>query len=304
MFRIFMAVWPSKMFRNIFIGLWLSILVITGIGVLYQSRQPDPPPVIDNDEVRVVKWDPIRKTLAKSDRPRLILSIRSQYREWLDAGMTPVTGPQLTSGPSFARTIIPETVVDIIIKKTADNASLSALQQFNGAKNQWEWKDPLDPSKIDPKHFTFSNLAGDAFELDLRVPAGESTPLYERGMNRVLVYITDQNVRVADEAGNVTTVQHKAGDVEWAGPARQRLTNLGKDFNVVSVEFMGDSADHTKSTPSNPARQSPPPSQSPAAVSAPSAPTESEAQSEPGKQRHKRGHGRARGHGGARTDHS
>jgi hypothetical protein len=220
---------------------------------------PEPPPLIENDEVHVVKWDPIGRDLTIVNRPRLVLSIRTQYKEYVEAGKQPVTAPIRTGG-KYVSTTIPETVVDIVVKQDVEDAKLNALEHLNAAKDRWEYIDGLDPSQADPKHFVFGYLGGDAFDLELRLPAGESTPLVERNMNRVLVYMTDQNVRVTDGAGNVTLVQHKAGDVEWAGPARQSLTNLGKDLWVESVEFPINAANHANPAP--PARQSTSPSES------------------------------------------
>ncbi|HEY3841031.1 MAG TPA: hypothetical protein VGL72_30885 [Bryobacteraceae bacterium] len=85
---------------------------------------------------------------------------------------------------------------------------------------------PLDPVKADPKHYKIE------FENDqvrvLRVIIGphESTPLHEHNLNRVVVYLSDQDFRVTSTDGKVEHVKHKAGDVTWSGSAGHKEENL------------------------------------------------------------------------------
>jgi len=63
-------------------------------------------------------------------------------------------------------------------------------------------------------------------------------PMHEHSLNRVVVYITDQNFRVTTPDGKAETVQHKAGDVSWGGPTKHKEENLSdKPFEVLVVEL-------------------------------------------------------------------
>jgi quercetin dioxygenase-like cupin family protein len=96
----------------------------------------------------------------------------------------------------------------------------------------------LDPLKVDPKHYKLE------FENDqvrvFRVKFGphEGAPLHEHVLNRVLVCLTDQNVRVSSADGKVVTLVHKAGDATWGVPAKHKEDNLNDTpFEAVVVEL-------------------------------------------------------------------
>ena len=97
---------------------------------------------------------------------------------------------------------------------------------------------PLDPVKVDPKHYKVE------FENDqvrvLRVTIGphESTPLHEHILNRVVTYISDQNFRITGEDGKSDMQQHHAGDIAWGEGAKHKEENLtDKPFEAVIVEL-------------------------------------------------------------------
>jgi hypothetical protein len=55
--------------------------------------------------------------------------------------------------------------------------------------------------------------------------------------DRVMVYLTDQQLWTKDTAGKVETVVHKAGDVAWAKPLVHAAQNLSdKPFEAVIIE--------------------------------------------------------------------
>src|SRR5579863_5196926 len=96
----------------------------------------------------------------------------------------------------------------------------------------------LDPLKVDPKHYKLE------FENDqvrvFRVKFGphEATPIHEHVLNRVLVCLTDQNVRVTSTDGKVVTLVHKAGEAIWGTPAKHKEENLNDTpFEAVVVEL-------------------------------------------------------------------
>jgi quercetin dioxygenase-like cupin family protein len=73
----------------------------------------------------------------------------------------------------------------------------------------------------------------------VRVKIGphEKVPLHEHSLNRVVTYITDQNIRVTTD-GKAETLQHKAGEVSWGSPTKHTEENLNDTpFEAVVVEF-------------------------------------------------------------------
>jgi hypothetical protein len=73
--------------------------------------------------------------------------------------------------------------------------------------------------------------------LRVKLGAHESAPLHEHA-DRVAVYLTDQNFRVEEADGSVSTRTRKAGDVVWSEKARHKEENLsGQPFEAVVVEL-------------------------------------------------------------------
>jgi uncharacterized RmlC-like cupin family protein len=97
---------------------------------------------------------------------------------------------------------------------------------------------PLDPVKVDPKHYKVE-LENDQVRV-LRVIIGphQTTPVHEHVLNRVLTYISDQNVRVTTTDGKSEIARHKPGEVSMGGPAKHKEENLNDTpFEVVVVEM-------------------------------------------------------------------
>jgi uncharacterized RmlC-like cupin family protein len=96
----------------------------------------------------------------------------------------------------------------------------------------------LDPAKIDPKHYKVEFENDQVRVLRVRIGGHQATPLHEHGLNRVTVYLTDQNFRVTTSDGKVDTVQHKAGEVIWGTPVKHKEESLSDNaFEVIAVEI-------------------------------------------------------------------
>jgi uncharacterized RmlC-like cupin family protein len=97
---------------------------------------------------------------------------------------------------------------------------------------------PLDPVKIDPKHYKVE-LENDQVRV-IRAHMGphESVPMHEHSLNRVAIFMTDQNIRSTGADGKVTVGQHKAGEAIWRPPITHKEENLNDTpFEVVVVEI-------------------------------------------------------------------
>jgi hypothetical protein len=65
----------------------------------------------------------------------------------------------------------------------------------------------------------------------------QSVPMHEYVLNRVVYYVTDENVRETSPDGRAVVVQHKAGDFSWDGPSKHKVDNLNdKPFEALVVE--------------------------------------------------------------------
>jgi hypothetical protein len=96
----------------------------------------------------------------------------------------------------------------------------------------------LDPAKIDPKHYKVEFENAQVRVLRAKVEGHGVTPMHEHSLNRVTVFLTDQDFRVKDSRGKVDLVKHKAGDAIWGTPTTHTEENLSdQPFEVLAVEL-------------------------------------------------------------------
>lgn len=95
----------------------------------------------------------------------------------------------------------------------------------------------LDPPKIDPQDYRVEFENPQVRVVRVRMPAKRAVPLHEHQLDRVVVYLTDQNTKVTTD-GKAETVQHKAGEASWGGATKHREENLNNTpFEAVVVEL-------------------------------------------------------------------
>jgi quercetin dioxygenase-like cupin family protein len=95
----------------------------------------------------------------------------------------------------------------------------------------------LDPIKTDPKHYKleFENAQVRVFRV--KIEAHGTAPMHQHSLNRITVFLTDQEFRITDSHGKVETMKHKAGDAVWGTPTTHTEENLTDDpFQVVAIE--------------------------------------------------------------------
>ena len=96
----------------------------------------------------------------------------------------------------------------------------------------------LDPLKTDPKHYSLEFENDQVRVIRAHMGPHESVPVHEHTLNRVTVFLTDQNIRATNPDGKVQTMVHKAGDVIWSTPQTHKEENLNdRPFEVVAVEI-------------------------------------------------------------------
>lgn len=96
----------------------------------------------------------------------------------------------------------------------------------------------LDPIKIDPKDYKleFENDRVRVFRATIGPHA--VAPMHEHSLNRINIFLTDQDFRSTDSSGKVSIVKHKAGDVVWGTPTTHTEENLSdQPFDVVTIEI-------------------------------------------------------------------
>jgi quercetin dioxygenase-like cupin family protein len=192
---------------------------------------------IENDQARVVKVvdQPHAKAQPHEHKLNRVMIYLSPGRQEItpqggktavlefnagDVKWSPATGmhvSEITSGQ-------PVTMVEVELKKPGGPDG--------------KWNAALDPVKVDPREYKVEFENNQVRVLRVKIGAHQKVPLHEHLLNRVVVYLTDQNGTMTTPDGKTETAQHKAGEVSWAGPAKHREENLRDGpFEAVVVEF-------------------------------------------------------------------
>src|SRR5260370_6318360 len=99
-------------------------------------------------------------------------------------------------------------------------------------------ENPLDPVRVDPERYKVEFENPQVRVLRARYGANETGVLHEHILNRVIVPLTGQDMKVTTPEGNVTTLRGAAGDVSMAGHAKHQEQNQSLlPFEVVGVDM-------------------------------------------------------------------
>jgi uncharacterized RmlC-like cupin family protein len=190
---------------------------------------------IDNDQVKVLKVTqaPHAKTrLHKHDMNRVMVYLQPgkqtiEYQGAPAAHLVWKAGEALwspKSGMHIAEITsdTPVTIAEIELKNTGRKVTPPA-------------KDPL---KVAPSQYKVELDNDQVRVLRSKIGPKGTVPLHEHGLNRVVVFLTDQDFKVTKADGTVDMVKHKAGDVAWSTPVTHKEENLSNQpFEIVIVEI-------------------------------------------------------------------
>ncbi|MDQ6708628.1 MAG: hypothetical protein M3Z85_21930 [Acidobacteriota bacterium] len=210
---------------------FLAICCLT-TGVFAAEKVETP---IDNDQVKVLKVQvqPHEKTRLhqhKVNRVMIYLDAGTQDFDYEgkkstlnfkagDVKWSPAAGMHIAEITSAQ----PVSIVEVELKKAGSGTT---------------HKDALDPVKIDPKHYRVEFDNPQVRVLRVNIGPHETAPMHVHSLNRVVTYLHDQKVRVTTPDGKTSDVEHKAGDVAWAGQAKHKEENVAdQPMEVVVVEL-------------------------------------------------------------------
>ncbi len=194
---------------------------------------------IENEKVKVVKvtQTPHNKTkLHKHDMNRVMIYLQPGKQDFEYQGSKPNTvswkGGQALWSPAAGMHIAeivsndPVTIVELELKNKG------AKEKVKGAAT--------DPLKIDPKHYKVEFENDQVRVIRVKIGPKQSVPMHEHSLDRIVVYITDQDFKVTGADGKEVMAKHKAGDVGFSTPSTHKEENLSdKPFEIVVVELKG-----------------------------------------------------------------
>ena len=205
-----------------------------GFGLLLLAQTPVTP--IDNDQAHVIiaHDQPHKKgALHEHKLDRVMIYLQPGHQEFTQNGKTSTlvfkAGDVKWSPASGMHTSeivsdIPVTIVEVEVKKDGDPAKTVNT--------------PLDPPKVDPKDYKVEFENSKVRVIRVKMAAGRKVPLHEHTLNRVVVYLTDQNGSMTTSDGQTTTAQHKAGEYSWGAPVKHtEQNNMDHAFEAIVVEF-------------------------------------------------------------------
>jgi quercetin dioxygenase-like cupin family protein len=211
----------------------LPFLFAVAAGLSAQS----PTTPIDNDQVRVLQVTDQPHAKGQPHEHKLnrvmiyltggIQSITPQNGEKVDlkfkAGevrWSPASGMHVSEISSDA----PVRIVEVEVKKEGDPAKSA--------------NSPMDPLKVDPTDYKLEFENAQVRVIRVKMAPHHKVPLHEHLLNRVVVYLTDQNGSMTTPDGKTDTAQHKTGEVSWGAPTKHREENLqDSTFEAVVVEL-------------------------------------------------------------------
>jgi quercetin dioxygenase-like cupin family protein len=211
----------------------LPVLGIAAAALLMGQSAPP----IDNDQARVItahdqphaKGKPHEHKL---NRVMVYLQAGKQEFTTPDGKKTTLTfkagdvkwSPAAGTHTSEIVSDAPVTIVEIEVKKPGDPEKKVTTE--------------LDPPKIDPKQYKVEFENSQVRVLRVKFAAHDGAPMHEHQLNRVVVYLTDQNTRLTSADGKVDVTSHKAGEASWGGPAKHKEDNLRDGpFEGIVVEL-------------------------------------------------------------------
>lgn len=213
----------------------LHLLGFLTLGTLLPAATPDV--LLENEQVRVVRAVDQPHSpgqLHKHERNRVMIYLQAgsetitsadgkkQNLTWKagEAKWSPADGMHTSEITSDA----PVTIIEVELKKEGN-----AAKKAGG---------PLDPVKLDPQTYKVEFENSQVRVLRVRMAPQHHVPMHEHALNRVVVYLTDQNSSMTTPDGKTDIAKHKAGEVSWGPPTRHQEVNLSdKPMEVVVAEL-------------------------------------------------------------------
>jgi len=213
-----------------------ALLLSTGLATAASIAVAPSATLFENDQVKVVRA--LEKTHVKGgfhehkvNRVMVYLQAGRQRFEYKDgrkpavfdykAGEVKWSAPEGIHSPEVISDE-PFNIIEVELKKPGTGKKITTK---------------LDPLKLVPKNYKLE------FENDqVRVYRGhmaphESIPLHEHTLNRVSVFLADQNVQSTSPDGKSQVAQHKAGDAAWSPPNTHKEQNLNDSpLEIIIIE--------------------------------------------------------------------
>jgi hypothetical protein len=157
---------------------------------------------------------PGRQEIISQSGAKNVLDFQAGTVKW-----SPVSGLHTSEVVSNA----PVTIVEVEVKKEGNGKTVDT---------------PMDPLKVDPQDYKLEFENSQVRVIRVHMAAHRKVPTHQHTLNRVVIYLTDQNGTMTATDGKVDAAVHKPADASWGGPVTHKEENLmDKPFEAIVVEF-------------------------------------------------------------------
>jgi len=190
---------------------------------------------VDNDQVKVLKvtQGPHIKTKLHQHTMNRVMIYLQPGKQTIDYQGGKVAHLNWKAGEALWS---PQAGMHIAEITSANPVTIVELELKNaGKKVTSPAKDPL---KVAPTQYKLEMENDQVRVLRSRVAPKGSIPMHEHGLNRVVVFLTDQDFKITKADGSVDMLKRKVGDVTWSGPVTHKEENLSdQPFEILIVEI-------------------------------------------------------------------
>jgi uncharacterized RmlC-like cupin family protein len=214
----------------------LNRLFLLGLSVA-ACLSAQTPPAIDNDQAHVIVahdephvkhalhehklnrvmiyLTPGEQDIITQDGKKTTLKVKAGDVKW-----SPSVGLHTSEVTSSA----PLNIIEVEVKKPGNPAKSAT--------------GPLDPLKTSPSVYKLEFENEQVRVMRVKFAPHQAVPEHEHMLNRVVVYLTNQDSQMTTPDGKVDESKHKAGEFSWGGPVKHKEQNtLDTPVEIIVVEF-------------------------------------------------------------------
>ena len=193
-------------------------------------------PLIENDQVRVIhalEKPHVKGRTHGHDVNRVMIYYQTGTQEFDEDGKK--TTLKYKAGDVVWSPKVKMHTPELITDEPVNIVEVELKQPGAGKKITTK----LDPVKVDPKHYKVEFQNDQVRVVRVKFGPHEGAPMHEHQLNRVVVYLRDQNVQMTTAEGKVDTAVHKAGEASWGEAVKHKEQNLNDTpFEAIVVELL------------------------------------------------------------------
>src|SRR5437879_709622 len=194
------------------------------------------PPLLENEHVRVshaLEKPHVKGRTHGHNVNRVMIYYQAGTQEFDENGKK--TKLSYKAGEALWSPIVKMHTPELVTNEPVNIVEVELKQPGSGKKITTL----LDPVKVDPKHYKVEFQNDQVRVVRVKFGPHESAPMHEHQLNRVVVYLRDQNVKMTTSDGKTDMAVHKAGEASWGEAVKHKEENQNDTpFEAIVVELL------------------------------------------------------------------